>query len=77
MIRTIVTPKNNNLTLIIPNNYIGKEIEFLLYSVEELEEERIKSKKTMANFAGVLTENEYQSLKSNTEHARSEWNRDI
>ena len=26
MIRTIVTPQNNNIHLSIPNNYIGKEI---------------------------------------------------
>jgi hypothetical protein len=77
MIKTIVTPQNNSLYLAIPNNYIGREIEVLLYAKDELEEEKIKPKKTMANFAGVLSENDYQSLKSQTEQARKEWNRDI
>ena len=77
MIKTIVTPKNNSLYLEIPNNYIGREIEVLLYAKDELEEEKIKPKKSMANFAGVLSEHDYQLLKSHTEKARIEWNRDI
>jgi len=77
MIKTTVTPQNNTLCLIIPNNYIGREIEVLLYAKDELEEEKIKPKKTMANFTGVLSESDYQSLKSDTEQARKEWNRDI
>jgi hypothetical protein len=67
MIKTIVTPQN----------YIGREIEVLLYAKDELQEEKIKPKKTMANFTGILSENDYQSLKSHTEQARKEWNRDI
>jgi hypothetical protein len=77
MIKTIITPKNNNLHLVIPNNYIGREIEVLVYAKDELEEEKIKSKKTMANFTGVLSEKDYQSLKTNTEQARKEWDRII
>ncbi len=77
MIRTILTPQNNSIHLSIPNNYVGKEIEVLLYSKEELAEEKPKEKKTMANFTGILSENDYQSLKSHTEQSRKEWNRDI
>jgi cytochrome c553 len=77
MIKTIVTPQNNTLYLVIPNNYIGREIEVLLYAKDELDQEKTKPKKTMADFAGVLSEQDYQSLKSHTEQARKEWNRDI
>jgi hypothetical protein len=77
MIKTIVTPQNNSLHLVIPNNYVGREIEVLLYAKDELEEEKIKPKKTMADFTGILSENDYQSLKSHTEQGRKEWNRDI
>ena len=77
MIKTIVTPKNNTLHLAIPNNYIGREIEVLLYAKDELEEGKIKPKKTMADFAGVLSEKDCQSLKSHAEQARKEWDRDI
>jgi hypothetical protein len=77
MIKTIVTPQNNSLYLVIPNNYIGREIEVLLYAKDELDQEKTKPKKTMADFTGVLSEQDYQSLKSHTEQARKEWNRDI
>ncbi len=77
MIKTIFTPQNNSLHLVIPNNYIGREIEVLLYAIDEVEEEIIKPKKTMANFTGILSEQDYQSLKSHTEQVREEWNRDI
>ena len=78
MIRTVVTPLNTDLHLSIPKDYIGREIEVLLYAKDELEEnKKIKPKKTMANFTGILSENEYQALKSHTLQARKEWNRDI
>ncbi len=77
MIKTIVTPQNNSLYLSIPDNYIGKEIEVLVFAKDELEQEVVKPKKTMASFTGILSENDYQSLKSHTKQARKEWNRDI
>ena len=77
MIKTVVIPQNNNLNLAIPNNYIGKEIEVLIYAKEELVEEKAKPKKSMADFCGTLSENDYQSLKQHTEQARKEWNRVI
>ncbi|MFQ3576825.1 MAG: hypothetical protein SNJ77_10360 [Cytophagales bacterium] len=77
MVKTVVTPINNSYTLAIPNNYIGKKIEILYYALDEIEEEKVKPKKTFANFTGVLSENDYQSLKAHTEQGRKEWNRDI
>lgn len=77
MIKTVVTPQNNNLYLLIPDNYVGREIEVLLYAKDELQEDKVKPKKSMANFSGILSEHDYQSLKNHTEQARKEWNRDI
>ena len=77
MIRTIITPQNNSLYLTIPNSYIGKEIEVLLYSKDELMEENVSPKKTMADFSGILSNSDYQSLKTHTQQARKEWNRAI
>jgi len=75
MIKTNVIPENNYLNLSIPDKYIGKEIEVLIYAKEELVEEKAKSKKSMADFSGTLSENDYQSLKEHAEQARREWNR--
>ncbi len=77
MIKTIVTPQNNKLSLSIPDSYIGKEIEVLLYAKDELLEEKATQKKSMSDFSGVLSEKEYHSLKEHTEKARKEWNRAI
>lgn len=77
MIRTVVIPQDNNLYLAIPDTYVGRELEVLLYAKDELEEEKVLPKKSMASFAGILSEKDYQSLKSHTEQARKEWNRDI
>ncbi len=76
MIKTTIIPQNNSLNFTIPDNYIGREIEVLLYAKDELQQE-IKPKKTMTDFSGILSENDYQALKSHTEQARKEWNRDI
>jgi hypothetical protein len=76
MIKTIAIPKNNTYNLAIPNNYIGKKIEILFYAIDEVAVEKSEgSKKTMADFSGVLSESDYQSLKEHTQDARKEWNR--
>jgi len=77
MIKTILTPQNNNVYLSIPNNYIGKEIEILLYAKEELTTNKPKEKKKFSDFNGILSEDDYKSLKSNSEQAREQWKRDI
>ncbi len=55
MIKTVVIPQNNNLYLSIPNHYIGKEIEALLYAKEELDEEKATKPNNAARFKGMLT----------------------
>lgn len=79
MLKTIVIPKDKNICLSIPNSYVGKEIEILLYSREELEEEKSAPppKKTWADFIGILSDSDYQSLKAHVEQARKEWDRNI
>lgn len=38
MIKTIVVPDSNKLQVDIPEEYIGKKIELLIYAVEEIEQ---------------------------------------
>ena len=77
MIKTSVIPKENNLNLLIPNNYIGKEIEILMFAKDEIEVTKAKNKKSFADFTGALSEQDYLALKSHSEQSRKEWNRDI
>ncbi|EOG6896228.1 hypothetical protein ACLH3T_001579 [Flavobacterium psychrophilum] len=73
MIKTIVTPQNNSILLSIPNNYIGKEIEVLLYSKEEVAEEKPKIKKTMADFWGTLSDQTANEMLKEVEESRKGW----
>ena len=77
MIKTVATPQNSTYNLAIPTNYIGKKIEILFYAVDEIEEEEKPTKKTMADFWGVLSDKDYLSLKESTENARKEWDRNL
>jgi len=36
MIRTLITPDKQDVSIHIPESYIGKQIEILLYAVDEL-----------------------------------------
>ena len=59
MIKTVVTPQNNNYILTIPADYIGKKVEIILYSLDEVvEEKKAAPKKSMADFSGILSEND-------------------
>ncbi len=35
MIRTVVTPKDTDLHIAIPSDYVGKQVEVLLYTTDE------------------------------------------
>jgi hypothetical protein len=77
MIRTIVTPQNNNILLSIPNNYIGKEIEVFLYAKEELEEQKTTKVNTASRFKGLLNNDEADKYNTYLQQTRSQWGRDI
>jgi hypothetical protein len=51
MTGTSLIPQQTDILLSIPSKYIGKRIEVLLYSVEEITEENTP-KMTMADFWG-------------------------
>jgi hypothetical protein len=77
MIKTIIIPKNNDIHLFIPNNYIGKEIEILVYAKEELlQQENLKSNNA-ARYKGLLTNEEADKFDIYLNEARLEWKRDI
>ena len=50
MIKTVIIPENNILYLTIPNKYVGKEVEVLLYSKDEVIQEKAIPKKKYGRF---------------------------
>jgi len=76
MIRTIVTPEKQDISIHIPEKYIGKQIEVLLYAVDELNErENLKNKKP-SDFRGTLklTDEQYDDFQIHIKGIRNEWN---
>ena len=74
MIKTITIPQNNSFSLTIPNNYIGKKIEILMYALDEVEDEKPAApKKTMADFWGSISDATAKELHKSTEDSRNSW----
>jgi hypothetical protein len=76
MIKTVLIPKENTLLLSIPNNYVGKEIEILLYTKEEMLEVKT-AKSNFSRFKGLLTSEEADKYHDYLKQARTQWNRNI
>jgi hypothetical protein len=74
MVRTTLIPKQNDVTVSLPDFYIGKTVEITFFALDELNPQ---PKKTLGDFMGMLPESDYQSLKTHTEKARKEWDRAI
>ena len=78
MIRTLITPDKQDVSIHIPENYIGKRVEVLLYAVDELDDQEIV-KKTPAGFRGKLklSEEQYADFQLHLKTIRNEWDKDI
>jgi hypothetical protein len=76
MTKTIITPENNNVLLSVPDEYVGKKLEVLMYAVEELSENKLSQKK-MSAYKGILTKEEAEQLQEYVKQSREEWNQNI
>ncbi len=78
MIRTLITPQQQNISIQVPQNYIGRQIEVLLYAVDELvEEEKNVAPTNAAKYKGIFSKEEGEKFNKYLNQARSEWERDI
>lgn len=71
MTRTSMIPQQTDILLSIPSKYVGKKIEVLLYSVEEIIEET-PPQVTMADFWGKLSDESAQKIHDNVNVMRNE-----
>ena len=78
MVRTLVTPEQQNISIHVPQNYVGKQIEVLMYAVDELVDEE---KKVIVNnagkYKGILTKEEAVKFNDYIKQARNEWDSNI
>ena len=80
MLRTTITPDNTNINLLIPRDYVGKQLEVLLYAVEELKENnnvQESKKRKPSDYAGCISKETAEALLKHVEQSRNEWERDI
>lgn len=77
MIKTIITPSDTKLHLSIPESYVGKQIEVLLYTTEEAEKVEKITPKKMSDFKGILTGTEAEALQEYVKQSRAEWNQNF
>ncbi|GHU74837.1 hypothetical protein FACS189413_19540 [Bacteroidia bacterium] len=77
MLKTVITPQESTYSLPIPPHYIGKMIEVLLYSSEELSECREPKKAKPSHFFGTLSVAEGEKFQQYVNNSRTEWDRDI
>lgn len=79
MIRTVITPDKKNISIDVPERYIGRQIEILLYATDELKEGTVAPKPKMSRFRGALrlTEKQRRDLRKHLKDVRDEWERDI
>ena len=78
MIHTTVTPLNTDLHLLIPKEYVGKQIEVLLYPSDEVTENKL-NKTNASQLRGTLnlSDEQYKNFQQYTKDIRNEWNKDI
>ena len=77
MLKTVITPRENTYPLSIPSNYIGKTIEVLLYSDDEVVENKAPTNKKPSDFFGTLSVAEGEKFQHYVTNSRSEWDRNI
>lgn len=76
MLKTIITPQNTHVQLAIPEEYVGKQLEILVFKSEEVESNKSKHN-SPGQWKGKLklTENQHQDFHHHINTLREEWNR--
>jgi hypothetical protein len=77
MIRTVCVPQQAVVNVPIPNHYIGRKIEVILYRMDEVEGSQQPQKRDVAQFKGLLTAEEAGHYHEFLKSTRTQWDRNI
>ena len=77
MIRSLLTPQSTDLHIAIPDNYVGKKVEVLVFPYDEPNDAPKINPNVMAQFWGVISEETTEEMHKHVEISRWEWERDI
>jgi len=77
MIHTTLIPNNEVVELVLPNHYVGKKVNFLIYVVDEIEQLKSVKPTNADQFKGILNAEEAKSFNQYLTTTRQEWDRNI
>jgi len=80
MVRTVIEPQNNTVSLLIPNDYVGKKLEVIIYADDEIWKVSTgvnTPRSKISSFRGILTNDEAEKYHQYLQKSRQEWDRDI
>jgi hypothetical protein len=74
MVKNVLTPQSDMITIPIPHSYIGKKVEILLYVDDEVYTEPLSDQhhSSVARFKGLLTNSEADKYHQHLQKARQE-----
>ncbi|WP_458701557.1 hypothetical protein ACKGJI_05415 [Sulfurospirillum sp. 1307] len=70
MIRKVVRPEHTNITIDVPTSYIGKDIEFIMFPLENQNQFEKSSLKSLESLRGVFAK---YSKSANIEKEKNAW----
>jgi len=75
MIRTIIHPDKDSIQLNIPEEYIGKEVEILMFATEEPQKNKSLSEKSKkaSSYKGILSDELADAMQQYIKQSREEW----
>ncbi len=75
MTRTIIIPSKSNIVLPVPDNYIGKRIEVLMYDVAEVmpQPEIAAPALKPSQMRGFLSKDTAEAMQEYIKQSRDEW----
>jgi len=75
MTRTTITPTENNIVLPVPERYIGKRIEVLMFDVDEVNLEFTAESATLkpSQLRGFLSADTAEAIQQHLQQSRNEW----
>jgi hypothetical protein len=74
MIRTTITPNTQTVFFDIPTNYVGKELEVIVFAKNEVEQTNDQPKKIrLSGLKGKLSKETASQMQKEIAESRNEW----
>ena len=77
MLHTTLVPSQAVVELALPNHFVGKKVEFLIYVSDEIERLKPTKPSNASQFKGILNAEEAKSFNQYLTNVRQEWDRNI